>query len=454
MKPFITMADESVAIRGFPSEPPKDTTLYSALKEWMPRDGMPAPAEKSERKFKDKWAKTPMKVTENGFTVMVSLEPNVMWKELGMNHDNTTPRTFVKFTIGEDAIYSFAISPTVSTYPFYPDAKVKAITYTKSSGAVKIEFSNGETFSVKKGKITFTAANPDGTNGFVINEGDAVSALPPQLVMIAPIAEKAAMKAVLEAGEDLLDEVVKLNKRGVGLYVFNSDTGTAYITPQSFTGNEKIDSKFLLTPIVDFEDLKEIDMKKEYIIFNLICENRTFTTDNYTGYDASDTTAYIVRLVFPGDEAKLAPNGTTAEGTVAQCGLESSKGRVLKSIKPAYNEGNNISQVSMEFEDGSTCTFPDAETQEFSATDKENEQLLRGTVQGLALQKGSYQEAYMKEEANRIERNTDEFSNIFDEKGKSITSAIAWKEKGVIKILVPDPENKKGSILITILKEA
>jgi hypothetical protein len=75
-------------------------------------------------------------------------------------------------------------------------------------------------------------------------------------------------------------------------------------------------------------------------------------------------------------------------------------------------------------------------------------------VQGLALQKGSYQEAYMKEEANRIERNTDEFSNIFDEKGKSITSAIAWKEKGVIKILVPDPENEKGSILITILKEA
>ena len=450
------MADESVAIRGFPSEPPNDTTRYSALKKGENRagKGMAAPAEKSERKFKEKWAKTPMKVTEKGFTIMISLEPNTKFEDDGMNLDNRTPRTFVKFTIGEEAIYSFAISPTTPTYHFYPDATVKTITYTKSSGAIKIEFSNGEVFSVKKGKVKFSAANPDGTNGFVITPGDAVDALPDQFVMIAPITEKAAMKAVLEAGEDLLDEVVKLNKRGVGLYVFNAETATPYITPQSFTGNEKIDSKFLLTPSVDFEDLKELDMKKEFIIFDLICENRTFTTDNYTGYDAKETTAYIVRLVFPGDDAKLAPNGTTAEGTVAQCGLESPKGRVLKSITPAYNDAGNISQVRMEFKDGSTCIFPDAETQGFSATDKENEQLLRGTVQGLAPQKGSYQESYMKEEANRIERNTDEFANIFDEKGKSITSAIAWKEKGVIKILVPDPENKKGSILITILKEA
>ena len=72
----------------------------------------------------------------------------------------------------------------------------------------------------------------------------------------------------------------------------------------------------------------------------------------------------------------------------------------------------------------------------------------------MALQGGSYQEAYTSEVANRIERNTDAFSNIFDVNGESITSAIAWKERGVIKILVPDPNKKTGSILITILKEA
>jgi hypothetical protein len=414
---------------------------------------MPVPAGESERKFKEKWAKTPMRVTEDGFTVMVSLEPNVMYHEMEMNLGNTTPRTFVKFTIGEEAIFSFAISPTTPTYPFYPDTKVKTITYTESSKAVKIEFSNGETFSIKKGKITFTAANPDGTNGFTINEGDAVTALPTQFVMIAPIAEKTAMKAVMEAGEDLLDEIVKLNKRGVGLYVFDGDAGTAYITPQSFTGHQDIDSKFLLTPEVDFEKVKKIDTDKEFIIFNLICENRTFTTDNYTGYDASDTTAYIVQLVFPGDDATLAPLGTK-EGVSAQCGLESPKGRVIESITPAYNEAKNISQVRIEFQDGSTCIFPDAETQEFSATDKDSEQLLKGRVEGMALQGGSYQEAYTSEVANRIERNTDAFSNIFDVNGESITSAIAWKERGVIKILVPDPNKKTGSILITILKEA
>jgi len=418
---------------------------------------MPLPAEKSERKFKDKWTKTSMKVTEKGFTVIVSLEPNTEFESYGMNLKNRTPRTFIQFTIGEEAIYSFAISSTTPTYPFYTDATVKTITYTKSSKAVKIEFSNGETFSVKKGNVIFSAANPTGTNGFVLNPEDAVEAIPPQLIMIAPISEKAALKQTLENAKDMLDPdgpIFKLNERGVGLYIYNANSATAYITTQSFTGNEKIDSKFLLTPHVDFEKLEKIDMEKEYIVFNLICENRTFTTDNYTGYDASDTTAYVVRLVFPGDESMLAPNGTTADGTESQCGMESPKGRILKAIIPAYTDAGNISQIRMEFQDGSTCTVPDAETQEFSATDKETEQLLKGRVNGLALQTGPSQEEYTKEEANRIEKNIDEFSNIFNEKGNSITSAIAWREKGVIKILVPDPEKKKGSILITIPLEA
>ena len=448
------MADELVAIKGFPSKQPKDTTLYSDLISG--RKGMPLPAEKSERKFKDKWTKTPMKVTEEGFTVIVSLEPNTEFESYGMNLKNRTPRTFIQFTIGEEAIYSFAISSTTPTYSFYTDATVKTITYTKSSGAVKIDFSNGETFSVKKGKVAFSAANPTGTNGFVLNPEDAVEALPPQLIMIAPISEKAALKQTLENAEDMLEPdgpISKLNKRGVGIYVFNAKNAKAYITAQSFTGDEKIDAEFLRSPEIVFEDLKEINTKKEYIVFNLICENRTFTTDNYTGYDASDTTAYVVRLVFPGDEAMLAPIGT-ADGTTAQCGLESPKGRILKAIIPAYTDAGNLSQIRMEFNDGSTCTFPDAETHEFSATDKETEQLLKGRVDGLALQKGTYQEEYTKEVANRIESNINQFSNIFDEKGKSITSAIAWREKGVIKILVPDPNKKKGSILITIPLEA
>ena len=114
------MADESVAIRGFPSKQPKDTTLYSALigHHLDAREGMGIPAGKSDRKFKEKWANTPMKVTEKGFTTIVSLEPNTYFEDKGMNWENKTPRTFVKFTIGKEASYSFAISPTTPIYPF------------------------------------------------------------------------------------------------------------------------------------------------------------------------------------------------------------------------------------------------------------------------------------------------------------------------------------------------
>ena len=77
---------------------------------------------------------------------------------------------------------------------------MKTITYTKSSGAIKIEFSNGEVFSVKKGIVKFSAANPNGTNGFVITPGDAVDALPAQFVMIAPITEKARHESGIGSG--------------------------------------------------------------------------------------------------------------------------------------------------------------------------------------------------------------------------------------------------------------
>jgi len=142
--------------------------------------------------------------------------------------------------------------------------------------------------------------------------------------------------------------------------------------------------------------------------------------------------------------------GTSDEGTETACGLESAEGRVLKSITPVGG-GAIVSQVRMDFHDGSFCIFPDAENGLFTATDKETGQELQGKVENLIIAEGSWKESYAKEFANRIERNTNQQLSTMIE-GKSSTSAIAWRTKTTLKVIVP---TEKGSKLITIpLKEA
>ena len=142
--------------------------------------------------------------------------------------------------------------------------------------------------------------------------------------------------------------------------------------------------------------------------------------------------------------------GVGEDGTTVACGMESPAGRVLKSITPVM-KGGDVEQVKLEFRDGSTYIFPDAETGLFTATDKQfPDQMLEGKVMNMIVGVGSPKENHAVEVATRIEQDVDMTNTIMAD-GKAITKAIAWKtmNPSALKVIVPNPDGK-GSKLITI----
>ena len=72
--------------------------------------------------------------------------------------------------------------------------------------------------------------------------------------------------------------------------------------------------------------------------------------------------------------------------------------------------------------------------------------MLKGKVQNLILADGKWKEAYAKEKANRVERNTSSRWTVF-EGDKPVTSSIAWEDGSFLKVIVPTDDGVK---LITI----
>ena len=254
-------------------------------------------------------------------------------------------------------------------------------------------------------------------------------------------------------------QLKKLNEDGCGIYYFKPQ-GKLYASPDMYIPDNAKEEEYLLPPEVDFKSITPIG-NNEYITFDLKIENPTFSTDNYTGRDSFNPRSSLVeRLMFPGDEGLLAPLGITANGDEAECGKESPEGRVLKSIKVAKT-GGVIFKIEMEFRDGSSCIFPDPESKVFSAVDKETGQLLKGKVemQSINLDKAggvpgvfNINEKYSNLVATRRGRNLNREHNIMvgDD---NLTAAIAWrggKQGETLKIIVPDPDNKGQSVIITI----
>lgn len=421
--------------------------------------GVDLPASESDRKFKKKYDTENIFVATDGFTLFVSLEYAHAFEDVGGNGQITgqrTPKTFFKFTIGEVPTYSFYFGPDA---PFYemtaPSIKVKSILINKKKNEVKIGLGDDAHITITKKKFRFSLADTNATNGFMFQEGQS-GGYPPMLISVAPYNQKTVtlyQDALEQSAAAMMDAVKKMNGDGEGIYVWDADSATVYLAPQSFTFNSSLDKEFLLPPSFDYDTADELDTKKSFIRFNCIIENASLRTNNYTGFDKDDTSILMTTLQFPGDESLLAPMGTSDEGTETACGLESAEGRVLKSVKPVIS-GTSVQQVKLEFHDGSFCIFPDAETGMFTATDKETGQELQGRVEGLIVAEGSWKESHTKERINRISRNTNPSLTLEDSNGKPLTSAIAWvtSNPSVIKVIVPTDE---GTKLITIpLKEA
>jgi len=429
--------------------------IYSAMKPIS--KGLDLPANKSDREFKKKYDSSVIGVGTDGFTIFVSLNSHTSFEEQGGNGQvmkQRTPHTYFKFTIGETPTYSFYFGPDAPSYEMVaPSILVDKIIINKKSNDVKIILSEG-VIKIKNKKFRYDKADAKGTQGFMFQEG--VSDFPSMIISVAPYNQKTVQlyATALEDARNLLMPLIKdMNNDGEGIYVWNADSATVYLSPQSFTFDSTLDKEFLRSPSFDFDSMKPMDTKNSFIRFNCVIENTSLRTNNYTGFDPQDNSMYMTTLQFPGDEAGLAPMGTSSEGTEAACGLESSEGRVLKSIKPVIS-GTSVQQVKLEFHDGSFCIFPDAETGMFTATDKETGQELQGRVEGLIVAEGSWKESHTKEIINRISNNIDSKLTLTDSEGDSITSAIAWRTRNPngMKIIVPTDE---GAKLITIpLKEA
>ena len=413
--------------------------------------GVPLPATSDDRAYKAKYDTDDISVTTEGFTVFMSLEAHPaganMVKDKSGKGFETPPQTFFRFTIGKTPTYSFYFGEDAPSYNFIGESIiVNKITINRKKQTLEVKFSDGvASLKVKKNKMMWKYADKGATNGYFYDDS-----LPAGMgIVFMGIAPYNALTATQfrENVNDLIDIIGTMISEGNGVYCWDADTAKTHFSPQSFTFNDTLDKEFLRTPEYNFNSLESLDTKSAFVSFTVAVENARKRTNNYTGRNSADTD-YLVNLQFPGDEELLAPMGVGEDGTTVACGIESPTGRVLKSITPVLKEGM-VEQVKLDFRDGSHYIFPDAETGNFVATDKEfPNQMLEGKVMNLIVSAGNHKDSYVTEKKTRIENDIDTSKTVIID-GKIETKAIAWKSNSVLKVIVPNPDGK-GSKLVTI----
>tara|TARA_Y100000992_G_scaffold249845_1_gene181679 strand:- start:1879 stop:3249 length:1371 start_codon:yes stop_codon:yes gene_type:complete len=419
--------------------------------------GVPLPAINSDREFKSRYDEDTMVVGTEGFTIFASLNYHPDLEDVGSNFvegdkvvGQVTPKTYFRFTIGKTPSYSFYFGDDAPSYNLVAETTlVESIEINQKNKMVKVNFDNDIPSMVIRGqKLKWPYADEQATNGYYYTGGDG--GFPSILMGVAPYNINTA-RMFRDNSEDLEEILPKLSSDGDGVFMWNSDSAELYFSPASFTVNKDLENEFLLPPTVDFSQVQPIDMKNSYIQFQVVIQNASLRTNNYTGKDPdADKGILLSTIQFPGDENLLAPMGLDGDGTRVACGMDSPQGRVLKSVTPS---GSPVEQVRLDFTDGSHYTFPDAETGLFIATDKEfPSQVLEGKVENLIVAQGSPKEAHAKETKNRIERNINQKLTAYDG-DNVVTKALCWRvfQDGNVafKVLVPSPDGK-GSKLITI----
>jgi len=420
--------------------------------------GVNLPSFSSDRELKPKWKTDTISVTEDGFTIFVSMKGQEKLEMSGGNGgikaQRTPSVTYFKFTVGETPTYSFYFGEDAPYYNAYLDSwKVSEIRIQWDKKVI-IKMKAGEDegeITVDKSGMSTTLANDKGSNGWIeINFGKmGMKGMPNLLASLAPCNAETILLLMNNLAKDknlgFTNTAIELNANKMGQYYWNAESAKSYLSPQSFTASETLDETFLVKPQISFEGVKPIDTKNNYIEFQCLIEQRNDRTDNYTGRDPKDNSMFISTIQFPGDEALLAPMGTGKDGTEVACGINGKEGRTIKDILCGIKD-EKVEQVKITFTDGSFCVFPDAETGTFTATDKDTGQMLKGKVEKLILADGKWKESYAAEKENRIERNISPRWTVFEGE-KPVTSSIAWEENGFLKVIVP---TEKGSKLITI----
>lgn len=460
---------ENLIQRKIPYQPVTDSGV--AIPKESAGQGMaiPTDVERAVRKLKKlDWAEDKLYMSGEGDgkgqSVFIMLHPDAeadaILNQLNEEDLKKSAPIIVKFTIGERPVWSHYVSNDAPTY-YFSENKVTEI---------GINWSNPEDLPVSAKKITIIIGNQGialtkSSKGMYSLEGmaviqeqefgeyDGVKISHPTVLEfgILPYGKGVNGCGIDIESETFIESFAKQYEDGGGTYYFKQKVN-AYASPDMYVGTGK-EEEFLLPPEVNFGQQPSLSAD-EAIVFTLVMENPTFTTDNFTGRNSrSPSSKLIETIMFPGDEGLLAPMGTSEKGDLVNCGESSPEGRVLKSITPAFDNGEIIS-VLMEFRDGSKAVFPDDETRTFQATDKETGQMLKGVVQKKGFYKytGNPRQEYETVKEQRRMRNLNRDFNIVVE-GSNITRAIAWYggENGeIMEVIVPDPEDSSKSILITI----
>ena len=223
-----------------------------------------------------------------------------------------------------------------------------------------------------------------------------------------------------------LNEQTLFFKPETDLY-FSADS---FLTIKEQSGSNA--SEYLLPENVNWDSVSGLS-EDEYLEVMISIEAPAFATDNYTGR-TSESDVLMEKLIFPGDEDRLAPI-SERKGKTEFCGIDSPAGRVLSSL--SFDEGSN--QVQMMFIDGTEYTFPHPEFQTFKAVDKTTTQELEGKVESIVLNKGDSAEEMQNVISSREKRNLDEVTLTSD--GKSVVEALAWiggERRNFLKILTPN----------------
>ena len=431
--------DDALTARGLLTSITPEDAVLPRLEKVMRNPGyIPVDISNPSREFLEKTkdaleSKEGLSIRETGFSFMMGLHAEHSVEAI-LREKKVCPSAYLTVEVGAPLMFSYTVGGDLLTSSVWEEK----VTEVK----VKME-ANLPEFYIIMDSGTWLSYNSK-TMEWDFNEGsypykDEDKAKLTRFFQ-SPANDKVKLGAFIafRTGKKELDEYAENIDEGMKyLLPLNEQTlffkpaTDSYFTADSFLTLGDKASEYLLPESVNWDSVSGLS-SDEYLEVMISIEAPAFATDNYTGR-TSESDVLMEKLIFPGDEDRLAPV-SESKGKTQFCGMESPAGRVLSSL--SFDEGSN--QVHMSFRDGTKYTFPHPEFQTFKAVDKTTTQELEGKVESIVLNKGDSAEEMQKVITSREKRNLDDVTLTSD--GKSVVEALAWiggERRNFLKILTP-----------------
>jgi len=432
--------DDALTARGLLTSITPDNAVLPRLEKVMRNPGyIPVDISNPSREFLEKTkdaleSKEGLSIKETGFSFMMGLRAEHSVEAI-LRQNKVCPSAYLTVEVGAPLMFSYTVGGDY----------LKSSVWTENVTEVKVKMeANLPTFYIIMDSGTWLSYSSKKME-WDFNEGaypykDEHKAKLTRFFQ-SPANDKVKLGAFIafRTGKKELDEYAENIDEGMKyLLPLNEQTlffkpaTDSYFTADSFLTLGDKASEYLLPESVNWDSVSGLS-SDEYLEVMISIEAPAFATDNYTGR-TSESDVLMEKLIFPGDEDRLAPI-SESKGKTQFCGMDSPAGRVLSSI--SFDEGTN--QVHMVFRDGTDYTFPHPEFQTFKAVDKTTTQELEGKVESITLNKGDSAEEMQKVISSREKRNLDDVTLTSD--GKSVVEALAWiggERRNFLKILTPN----------------